>query len=104
MEGMAQAAMASMRQGRSSLPSPLPGAPTPGDPMEKSEGGADFAAAAPAPDAPPELQAMKKGDWGRLPKKLAEQLSKGQAESIPGDYREAVETYYRVVAEKSRNP
>ena len=104
MGGMAQAAMASMRQGRSPLPSPLPGAPTPGDPMEKSEGGADFAAAAPSPDAPPELQAMKKGDWGRLPKKLAEQLSKGQAESIPGDYREAVETYYRVVAEKSRNP
>ena len=47
---------------------------------------------------------MKKGDWGRLPKKLAEQLSKGQSEAIPADYREAIETYYRVVAEKSKKP
>lgn len=50
------------------------------------------------------MQTLKKGDWGKLPPKLAEQLSKGRSESIPAEYREAVETYYRVVAEKSKKP
>ena len=66
--------------------------------------GADLKEGASPPGSPPGLQAMKKGDWGRLPKKLAEQLSKGQSEAIPADYREAIETYYRVVAEKSKKP
>ena len=71
--------------------------------MEKSLGGAG----APKPTQsgpPPDAQPLKKGDWGKLPKQLAEQLTKGQADSIPDDYRQAIETYYRVVAEKSRKP
>jgi hypothetical protein len=39
-----------------------------------------------------------------LPKKLAEQLSKGRNEEMPRDYREAIEVYYRVVAERSKKP
>lgn len=103
--GMAQGMMASMRQGRSSKPSPMPGMPSPeGEPMEKSLGGAKLDAAGPSQGQAPELQALQKGDWGKLPKKLAEQLSKGQTETIPAEYREAVATYYRVIAEKSKKP
>lgn len=46
--------------------------------------------------------ATKRADWGRLPKKLAEQLTKGQQEAIAADYRQAVETYYKVIAEKAK--
>jgi hypothetical protein len=47
-------------------------------------------------------QAMKRGDWGKLPKKMADQLTKGQQEAVAGDYRQAVETYYKVIAEKAK--
>jgi len=104
MAGMAQSAMASMRQGRSPKPSKMPGIPGPFDPKEKSEAGAKLDSAPPSNGIPPELAAMKKGDWGKLPKKLAEDLSKGRAEAIPDEYREAVEAYYRVIAERSRRP
>ena len=87
------------------MPSPLPGLPgPPGPPMEKSLGCAALQAAPPSQGQPPELQALQKGDWGKLPKKLADQLTKGQSETIPAEYREAVATYYRVVAEKSKKP
>ena len=35
---------------------------------------------------------------------MAEEINKGLSEAIPGEYREAVETYYRVIAEKSKKP
>jgi len=35
---------------------------------------------------------------------MAEEINKGLSETIPGEYREAVETYYRVIAEKSKKP
>ncbi len=104
MAGMSQAQMAAMRQGRATKPSPLPGMLAPFMPMEKSEGGAKLQASAPSAGAVPEMAAMKQGDWGKLPKQLAKDLSKGQSAAIPGDYREAIETYYRVVAEKSKKP
>ena len=50
----------------------------------------------------PDAAGLKRGDWGKLPKKLADQLTKGSHEAIPGDYRQAVETYYRVLAEKAK--
>jgi hypothetical protein len=50
----------------------------------------------------PGAQGLKNGEWGKLPRKLAEQLTKGQQEAVPGDYHQAVETYYRVVAEKAK--
>ena len=45
-----------------------------------------------------------KADWGKLPKKVAEELSQGQRETIAGEYRNQVETYYRVIAERSKKP
>jgi len=47
---------------------------------------------------------LKNGTWGKLPPKLAEDINKGLSENIPGEYREAIETYYRVIAEKSKKP
>lgn len=94
--------MASMRQSRSPKPMPIPGMPMPFSQMEKSEGGSKLDAAGQSQGQPPPLAVMKHGDWGKLPKKLAEQLTKGQNEDLPADYREAIETYYRVIAERSK--
>ncbi len=104
MASMAQSKMASMRQSRSTKPALMPGIPGPFDPKEKSEKGAKLDGMPPSTGQPPELTAMKRGDWGKLPKKLADQLTRGQAEELPADYREAIETYYRVVAERSKQP
>jgi hypothetical protein len=49
-----------------------------------------------------EASGLKRGEWGKLPKQLADQLTKGQQEAVAGDYREAVETYYKVIAEKAK--
>ena len=48
--------------------------------------------------------AARKADeqWGKLPTKLAKDLTDGRRESVAGDYRNAVETYFRVIAEKAR--
>ena len=101
--GKAPLSASSMRQGRKGKPERMPGIPPPFTPTAKSEMGAKLAGA-PAGGAPPALTAMKRGDWGKLPKKLAEQLTRGRSEELPEDYREAIETYYRVIAEKSRQP
>ncbi|MCE9611335.1 MAG: hypothetical protein K8R23_14160 [Chthoniobacter sp.] len=104
--GKAPVAAASMRQGRKGKPDrmpAMPGIPPPFNPTPKSEMGAQLAGS-PVGGAPPPLAAMKKGTWGNLPKKLAEDLTRGRAEDVPEDYREAIETYYRVIAERSRQP
>jgi hypothetical protein len=33
---------------------------------------------------------------------MADQLTKGQQEAVAGDYRQAVEAYYKVIAEKAK--
>jgi hypothetical protein len=104
MPGMAQSAMAGMRKGRATKPSPLPGMPPPSSEMEESEVGAKLDLAGPPTGPVPEAAVMKKGEWGMLPKKLAEQLTRGRTDDISDEYRDAVETYYRVIAEKSRTP
>ena len=104
LPGMAKSAMASMRQSRSMKPSPIPGLPPPSSDNEKSLGGAKLQAGGQSAGKVPPLATTKKGDWGKLPKKLAEQLTKGQSEEIPAEYREAVEIYYRVIAERSKQP
>jgi hypothetical protein len=100
---MAQAEIAAMRQG--SLPMPVPiftGMPAPSQ-MAESKGGAGSPMPMPAGQLPT-LTELKRGNWGRLPPKLAEEINKGLSETISGEYREAVETYYRVIAEKARKP
>jgi hypothetical protein len=42
------------------------------------------------------------GEWGRLPKQVAEGLVQGREEKVSGDYRAQIETYYRVISEKSK--
>jgi hypothetical protein len=103
MAAMAQAAMAEMRQSRNPMPSPMKGMPPKKTQMAESKGGAGSEVGGPQ-GAVPGLLALKPGDWGKLPPKLAEDLNKAKSEAVPGDYREAVETYYRVIAEKSKKP
>jgi hypothetical protein len=103
MAQAAQAAQAAMRQGRAQQGmSQTPGSLLSQSQSEKSLGGAQ--ANAPGLDykLATTAQGLKKGDWGKLPKKLADQLTKGQQEAIAGDYRQAVETYYKVIAEKAK--
>lgn len=109
MPGKAPLPGMSMKPGQKGKPMKIPGAPMPGPPMPpmpgeptpKSEKGADLTGAGNASTVP-DLGAVKKGEWGKLPKKLADQLTKGQSETISADYQEAVQTYYRVIAEKSK--
>ncbi len=50
----------------------------------------------------PEVRALRTGDWGKLPPKVAEGLMEARRENMPGEYRSMVETYFRVIAEKAR--
>ena len=102
MSAAAKAAAASMKASRSQTPSETPGGPkSEGGQQAVSKGGAQVQAAGLAHGALGEAK-NQAGDWGKLPKKMAEQLSQGRQEGIPGEYRNQVETYYRVIAEKSK--
>jgi hypothetical protein len=50
----------------------------------------------------PEIQDLTKRDWGKLPPKLAQDLLEGSRESVSPEYRSAIETYFRVIAQKAR--
>jgi hypothetical protein len=99
---MQQAAAAAARQSRQDAGSPSQaGQQQQGSLQAKSEGGSPsdggrHGALGEAKNKP--------GDWGKLPKQMAEQLSQGQQEGMAGEYRNQVETYYRVIAEKSKKP
>ena len=95
--------MAEMRQSRNPMPAPFNGIPPKMSHMAESKGGAGSPMGTPS-GQPPTLAELKRGDWGKLPPKMAEEINKGLSEAIPGEYREAVETYYRVIAEKSKKP
>jgi len=104
MAAMAQAAMAQARLARGpAMPGSFKGMPPKMSEMAESKGGAGSPTGPPA-GAPPELAELKKGGWGKLPPKLAEDINKGLSQPVPEEYREAVETYYRVIAEKSKKP
>ena len=102
MAQAAQAASDSMRKSRAENSSPQPGSLLSGSQSDKSVGGAKAEGTAMNVKDLPNANGLKRGDWGKLPKKLADQLTKGSQESIPGEYRQAVETYYRVIAEKTK--
>jgi hypothetical protein len=78
-----------------------PGEPTPGSLQATSKGGVQSPGAN-GPRAALAEAKNKASDWGKLPKQMAEQLTQGQREGIAGEYRNQVETYYRVIAEKSK--
>jgi hypothetical protein len=52
-------------------------------------------------DLPANLRRLR-GDWGKLPPKLARDLMESQGEGISGEYREQVDLYFRAVADKAR--
>ena len=103
MSQAAQAAQNAMAQSRSENVSPTPNGTKPkGDRQAKSQSGA-LAQVGDLPyGAVPDANGLKVGEWGKLPKQIAEQLSRGQGESVPAEYRNQVETYYRVIAERAR--
>ena len=93
--------MDKMRQERNPKPSPMNGMPPKTSQMAKSMGGAGGPSGGPSGKIA-ELAALKKGDWAGLPPKMAEDLAKAQTEGIAPEYRQAIETYYRVLAEKAK--
>ena len=97
----AAAASGGCRAPRSETPSETPGAPTSSSRSAVSRGGAKAEAPGIAHGALPDDKG-RNGEWGKLPKQMAEQLTRGQNENIAGEYRHQVETYYRVIAEKSK--
>ena len=106
MAATAQAATAAMRASRSqesqSMQQPN-SAVAQGDQQAKSQTGALADGGSQQSGALPGLQgAARAGDWGKLPKKVAEQLTQGQRETVAGEYRNQVETYYRVIAERAK--
>jgi len=105
MNNAAKAAAAAMRASRSPKPTQNQGDPTNDDGPEQqvSRSGAQAQAAGKAYG---KLQNAggKAGEWGKLPKQVAEQLTRGQNENVAGEYRNQVETYYKVIAEKSKKP
>ncbi|MEA3211954.1 MAG: hypothetical protein QOE70_5011 [Chthoniobacter sp.] len=104
MSAAAAAAAAAMRASRAEAPSEAPGGPlAQSENQAVSRGGAQAQAAGLSYGALAEGRG-KAGEWGKLPKKVAEQLTRGQSESVAGEYRNQVETYYRVIAEKSKKP
>ena len=72
--------------------------------MALSKGGVKADAGKTAYGATGDAKGLKAGDWGKLPKRIAEQRTQGQQEGVAGEYRTQVETYYRVIAEKARKP
>lgn len=104
MAAAAQAAANAARQQRSEAGQPgQQGAAQPGGMQAMSKNGAQAGDAGGPRGALAEAR-NKAGDWGKLPKQMAEQLTQGQREGIAGEYRNQVETYYRVIAEKSKKP
>ncbi len=100
MNAAAQANAAAMRSARAESEGQKPDGPLATG--EASKNGVQANAGKLSHKAIADLKPAKAGDWGKLPKKVAEQLSQGQRESVPAEYRNQIETYYRVIAEKAR--
>ena len=50
----------------------------------------------------PDLGKITRRQWGKLPPRLARDLMQGRREKVAEEYRQMVETYFRVIAEKAR--
>ena len=103
MQAAAQANAAAVRSSRSGSPADQPGSTmASGTQQAFSKGGARANGDPMAHGAMPNLKPAQAGDWGKLPKKVAEQLSQGQRENVSPEYRNQIETYYRVIAERAK--
>jgi hypothetical protein len=103
MQQAAQAAQQAMAQSRSQEVSPAPNSmKAQGDQQAKSMVGAKAQGDDAGYGATGDAKGLKQGEWGKLPKQMAEQLNRGQNEAVAAEYRNQVETYYRVIAEKAK--
>jgi hypothetical protein len=100
-----QAAAAAMKASRNESQSQKEGGDLAQSEMQsKSLGGAKVDAGSNPYGAMPDANGLRAGEWGKLPKKIAEQMTQGAREAVAGEYRGQVETYYRVIAEKAKAP
>ena len=102
MAAAAQAAANAMKSARSETPSQQPSPEGKSELLDRSEGGS--VAQSKPYQTPGEAKNGKPGDWGKLPKQVAEELTQGQREAVAGEYRSQIETYYRVIAERAKKP
>lgn len=105
-DAASQAAQAAAQSQASAMANARGQGLTPGQqPMSENEGdgkGAAFRAAGMDVGDLPENIRRLRGDWGKLPPKLARDLMESQREGVSGEYREMVELYFRAVADKAR--
>jgi hypothetical protein len=47
----------------------------------------------------PPIDQMTKEDWAKLPPQIARDLLDGRREKVSPEYRRAIETYFRLIAE-----
>ena len=104
MAAAAQAAANAMKSARSEMAAQPSEVEAKSSLMDRSETGALAQGEGKAYQTPGEAKNLARGDWGRLPKKVAEELSQGQREAVSGEYRTQIETYYRVIAERAKKP
>jgi hypothetical protein len=84
-------------QGQGQQPGQMPFSQSPG-----AGKGAQIESGARSEGQLPEGVMLRPGEWGKLPPRLARDLLEAQRENVSGEYRQMVETYFRVVAEKAR--
>jgi hypothetical protein len=92
---------ARLAQSRQSLNSSQQGPPSL-DTALQSGPGADVRNMAELERSLPTVDRSELGDWGRLRKQSAEDVTEAAREGIPAEYRQQVETYFRVIAERAR--
>jgi hypothetical protein len=77
------------------------GQPQPSQATAQSKDGGDLQAALKEGVLGTEL-ILVKGDWGHLPSKMAEDLTEATRTEAAPEYRAAIESYYKAIAEKAR--
>ena|GEM_PF-763182 len=94
---------ASMQSSRAGGNVPGEGSPQPGDEAGQGTGTGNFSQVRGGSRGmlPGEV-ARAGGDWGRLPPKVAQGLAEGQREGVAGEFRQQVELYFKIVAEKAK--
>jgi hypothetical protein len=102
----AEAQAQSMRQGRQPGQGQAPGQMPGQMPFSNAPGTGKGASVNSGPLAEGQLPGsavLKPGEWGKLPPRLARDLMEAQRESVSGEYRTMVETYFRVIAERAKD-
>jgi hypothetical protein len=92
---MAQARQQAGQPLSPSLTSAVPGLP-------ESKAGADLGGTGMKVGVLSRVNRVEAKEWGKLPPKLAKDLVEGSRESVSSEYRNQIETYFRVIAEQSR--